>query len=431
MMRRVLRAVLALLCLGLVVGLLTGAGCNEDSNGSTEQGEPPEAERTVETSVDDVALLASAERAFAFDLYREVRAEPGNLFFSPYSVSAALSMTLVGARGETASQIAEALRFTFDSSRAHEAFRDLNEMVNGRGRLAEPYEGEGFSFHVVNAAWAQGGYRLLEAFVETLTKGYGAGLRALDFEADPNGARKVINDWVSEETAQRILDLIPEGAIDAETKLVLTNAIYFNAPWLQPFDLTATTEESFTLLDGETVAVSMMHATESLPYATWAGGVAFELPYNGNELSMVVLVPDEGTFDSFDASLTSEVFDGIVASLAPRSIALGLPKFEFTYAASLVDPLIRLGMTDAFDADRADFSGITGAPDLFVSDVLHKAFVSVDEAGTEAAAATAVLFRATGIPAEPLAVTVDRPFLFVIRDRPTGSVLFVGRVVSP
>lgn len=435
MTRRTVKPILGVLCLTLVACLLVGAGCNEDANRETERAvttvsEEPEADGAELVAV-GLCVPAAAGRTFAFDLYRALRTEPGNLFVSPYSVFAALAMTLAGARGVTAAQIAATLRWDADPDALGAAFAALDETLSARGTPAAPYEGEGFAFHVVNAMWTQAGFPLLESFVAALETDYRAGLRELDFARDPSAARRTINDWVAEQTANRIVDLIPEGAIDTLTRLVLTNAIYFNAPWLHPFDPERTTTESFALLDGGRVDVSMMHTTESLLYAAWDGGVAFELPYNGNELAMIVLVPDEGTFDAFDAALTVEIFDGVVASLASRSIALGFPRFTFVYAASLVDPLTALGMTDAFDGARADFSGITGERDLVVSDVLHKAFVAVDEAGTEAAAATAVVFRGTGMPIEPVVVTVDRPFLFVVRDRPTGSVLFVGRVVSP
>ena len=435
MIRRSRTAIQLALSLVLAIGLLLGSGCGDDSRDTTAPDSAPAAadshEEPTNGEDDSVSSLAGSNAAFAFDLYRELRSDPGNLFFSPYSVSAALAMTLAGARGETAAQMDRALRFELDRKRLHQAFSGLNEVLNSRGEPSERYEGEGFEFHVVNAAWPQTGYSLLETFVDTIETNYGAGLRALDFKTDPTGARTTINDWVSEQTAEKIQDLLPAGSIDEATRLVLTNAIYFNAPWLNPFAPGQTVNEPFALLAGETVDVPMMHLTRAFLYAEWEGGAAVEIPYNGNELTMIVLVPDEGAFEVFDASLTVEEFDEIVGSLETRSVALGLPRFEYTYDASLVKPLMALGMTDAFDGGRADFSGITGEPDLFISDVLHKAFVSVDEEGTEAAAATAVVFRESGIPAQPITLTIDRPFLFVIRDRHTGSILFIGRVVEP
>ncbi len=418
------------LILGLALGLFFAAGC-EDEEPEEATGTPVVTQHESSTGEDTVQSLAAANSAFAFDLYNEIRSEGDNLFFSPYSVSSALAMTLAGAAGDTATQIRAVLHFDFLATPVHAAFGSLDETLNERSTLPEAYEGEGFELHVVNAIWPQLGYALLDAFLETVTENYGAELRDLDYATDPDGARRTINDWVSERTEEKIEHLIPEGAIDPETRLVLTNAIYFNAPWMNPFDPDDTVVEPFTLLSGETVDAEMMHLTESLPYAAWDDGIAFELPYNGEELAMVVLVPNEGAFDAFDASLSPEVFDGIVESFDRQRIALGFPRFEFEYAESLVPALRDLGMIDAFDGERADFSRITGSRDLAISDVLHKAFVSVDEAGTEAAAATAVVFRATGMPAEPLPITVDRPFLFVIRDRPTGTILFVGRVLDP
>lgn len=378
-----------------------------------------------------VHVLAEAQREFAFDLYGQLRDEEGNLFFSPYGAFAALAMSLAGARGTTHDHMAATLRLGDAPAGIHRAFGDLDTILNERGTPAPPYEGEGFDLHIVNAMWAQAGYPLCDPFVNTLTEIYGAGLHELDFADQPDVARRTINDWVSDRTEGRIENLLPEGTIDPLTRLVLTNAIYFNAPWLHPFEPDRTSPEPFLELDGETTDVPMMRQIERLPYAVWNGGAAVELPYHGDQLAMIVLVPDRGAFPAFEASLTAEQFDDIVGSLETRSIDLGFPRFEFSYGASWVDPLRSLGMVDPFDPDRADFSAITGDRDLAISEVIHKALVSVDEAGTEAAAATAVVFRATGAPAEPARLTVDRPFLFVIHDRPTGTILFVGRVVQP
>jgi serpin B len=255
-------------------------------------------------------------------------------------------------------------------------------------------------------------------------------LRLLDFAADPEKARVAINDWVSEQTESRIKDLIPAGAIDTLTRLVLTNAIYFNAAWYMPFHEESTEDGPFHLLDGSEVTVPMMKQTESFGYSAGKGYQAVELLYDGRELSMVLLVPDAGAFETFEDTLDVDRVESILKDLAPTQVALSMPKFKVESSFSLVDALTALGMPDAF-TDRADFSGMTGNRELSISDVVHKAFVSVDEKGTEAAAATAVIMKLTAAPAEPVSVTLDRPFIFAIRDMETGALLFVGRVLDP
>jgi len=246
----------------------------------------------------------------------------------------------------------------------------------------------------------------------------------------PEEARVTINEWVSEQTEGRIKDLIPPGAIDALTRLVLTNAIYFNAAWSRPFEEERTEDAPFYRLDGSQVTVPMMRQVESFGYATGEGYQAVELPYDGHELSMVILVPKEGEFETFEAALDVQRLEAILQDLRYTQVALSMPKFEIESSFSLVDALAAMGMPVAF-SDEADFSGMTGSRDLTISDVVHKAFVSVDEAGTEAAAATAVIMKLTSAPMEPVEMRIDRPFLFAIRDLQTGALLFVGRVVDP
>jgi len=379
---------------------------------------------------DDVVSLAAGNGAFAFDLLHALGDADENLFYSPYSVSSALAMTYAGARGTTESQMAEALHFTLGQDDLHPAFNWTDLALESRGEIGPPYVGEGFELHVVNATWGQQGYTFLRRYLDVLAIHYGAGLRLLDFVADPDAARQTINEWVRDETNGRIVDLLPPGAIDATIRLVLTHAIYFNAPWLKPFDVELTSFEAFEPAAGEPVAVSMMRQAAMLAYASWDGGQAVELPYNGDRLSMILFVPDRGGYGAFEDEIDFGRYEEIVGSLAWRQVDLRLPKFEIGTDLSLVEPLKTLGMTDAF-GDAADFSGIDGTHDLFISKVLHKAWVSVDEAGTEAAAATAVLVPISGSPDPPVTLTINRPFLFVIRDRPTGTILFVGRVANP
>jgi len=424
------RTTVTLLLFCVVAGM---AGCALLWSQPPDGGEVAQSSLPRNTSPDvaeaEVESLVDGNSAFAFDLLHEIGSVGGNLFVSPYSISSALAMVYAGARGETERQMADVLHFALDQEELHPAFNWIDLALNGRGEVDPPYEGEGFQLNVVNAAWGQRGYSFLRSYLDTLAVNYGAGLRLLDFAEDPEAARETINDWVSDETNERIVDLLPPGSIDAFVRLVLTNAVYFNAPWLKPFDVDITAAGTFEPLDGGVVQVEMMRQIETFGYASWDGGQVIELPYNGETLSMVLFVPDRGTYGAFEAGLDLDRYEQIVGSLEPRQVDLRLPRFEFAYDASLVDPLTALGMTDAFTA--ADFSGIDGTHDLFISDVLHKAWVSVDEAGTEAAAATAVIVSLVAYPGPPVVLTINRPFLFVIRDIPTGTILFVGRVVDP
>jgi len=375
-------------------------------------------------------MLVEENSAFAFDLYQLLRQDTNNVFFSPYSISQALAMTYSSARGETEKQMSDTLHFVLSQDRLHPAFNGLDIELSKRGEGAQGKDEEGFRLNIVNAIWGQEDYRFLSEFLDVLAEHYGAGLRALDFVNAPEESRITINDWVSEQTEGRIEDLIPEGAIDALTRLVLTNAIYFNAAWQFPFNEDATTDGPFYLLDGGEVIVPMMTQTESFGYTKGDDYQAVELPYDGQELSMIILLPSDGQFENFESSMVYQRVTGIISSLAGQQVNLTTPKFEFESEFSLKKALTTMGMPVAFSAD-ADFSGMTGNRDLAIDDILHKAFVSVDEAGTEAAAATAVIMTLTAVPAPPVVVTVDRPFIFLIRDIETGTILFIGRVVNP
>jgi serpin B len=418
-----------LLSVSTVIALLTLMGCNHRPLGEIARSAKKRV-TSPDVATSDLADLVNGNNAFAFDLYQALGEESGNLFYSPYSISLALAMTYAGARGETEQQMAETLHFTLIQDRLHPAFNGLDLELARRGEGAEGKDGDGFRLNIVNAIWGQEGYVFLSKFLDVLAENYNAGLRLLDFGNAPEESRVTINDWVSDQTAGRIENLIPEGVIDELTRLVLTNAIYFNAAWSEPFEPDLTADGTFYLLDGGEVTVPMMQQTESFGYATGEGYQAVELPYDGWELSMVILLPEAGGFEAFEGMLDSERVDGIVKGLAHRRVSLTMPKFEFDWGFGLADALAAMGMPVAFSAD-ADFSGMTGSRDLFIADVIHKAFVSVDEAGTEAAAATAVVMPMAAMPEEPVEVTADRPFIFLIRDIKTGAILFVGRVVNP
>jgi serpin B len=382
----------------------------------------------------EMGELAAGNTAFAFDLYQAVRAQEGNLIYSPYSVSLALAMTYAGARGSTEQQMADTFHFTLAQERLHPAFNALDLDLARRGEMEpefEEEEGQHFKLNVANAIWGQDGFPFHEDFLTVLAANYGAGLRLLDFMSQPEAARQVINDWVAEETEERIKDIVPSGAITPETRLVLANAIYFNASWLHPFDEGSTHDEVFHLPDGSEVTVPMMSQRESFGYARGDGYQAASLPYYGGDAAMIVVMPDEGRFEAFEASLDAAAFDAVVDSLIWQDVVLTMPLFEYETDLNLSQTLAAMGMPDAF-SPAADFSGMSDEP-LFISAVLHKAFVKVDESGTEAAAATVVIMvgAAEGEPPEPVVLTLDKPFIFAIYDRASGTVLFVGRVVNP
>lgn len=417
------------LMLILVLLGLTACAPNRPAQAQVAQSDKP---RVLSPAVapSDLEELVAGNSAFAFDLYQAIRKEPGNLFYSPYSISAALAMTYAGARGETERQMAQVLHFALEQARLHPTFNALDQALASRGAGAKSKDGQPFRLRVANSLWGQAGYTFLPAFLDTLAENYGAGLRLVDFKGAPEDARKAINDWVSDRTEGRIRDLIPQGAIDTLTRLVLANAIYFNAAWMHTFEKSATQDGPFYLLDGSQVTVPMMRQNERFPYFAGKGVQAVELPYDGGEVSMVLLVPDRGAFSAFEEALSAQVVTDILARMEQISVNLAMPRFKYDATLSLADTLRAMGMPEAFSAN-ADFSGMDGTRNLAITDVFHKAFVAVDEAGTEAAAATAVIIGLTAMPASPVDLTVDRPFIFLIRDIQTGAILFVGRVLNP
>jgi len=379
----------------------------------------------------EIKALVDGNRAFAFELYQALRETGGNLFYSPYSISLALAMTYAGARGETAGEMARTLQFLLPQNSLHPAFNSLDIELAGRGEGTQGRDGESFRLNIVNAIWGQKDFRFQSGFLDVLAANYGAGLRLLDFAKVPEESRLTINDWISEQTENRIKDLIPQDAINRLTRLVLTNAIYFNAAWQFPFEEHATRDGIFYLLDGNEVTVPMMRQAKHLQFDEGKGYQAIELLYDGGEFSMVILLPDSGHFEAFEELLSAQKIVPIVDRLEPHYITLTMPVFEFASDFSLKETLMAMGMPAAFSPENADFSGMTGGRELFIQDVIHKAFVSVDEAGTKAAAATAVVAPSEPPRLPPVAVNVDRPFLFYIRDIETGTILFVGRVLNP
>ncbi len=380
----------------------------------------------------DLAALVSGNNDFAFDLYHNlIQEKDGNFFYSPYSISLALAMTYAGARGETETQMAQTLHYHLAQERLHPAFNNLDLYFSSLGEGAQGSDNQGFRLHIVNALWGQTGFTFLQDFLDLLAQNYGAGIRLLDFAANSEASRQTINDWVSQQTEGKITDVIPAGAIDELTRLVLTNAIYFNAAWAHPFDENQTSPAPFYLLDGNQKEVPMMQTTSS--YGTFGGddyqGVT--LSYDGNQLEMVILMPKSGKFDQVEKELTGEWLTQQLAGREFHKVELYMPKFKVESDFSLVKSLSALGMPIAF-SDQADFSGMDGKRDLRISDVAHKAYVAVNEAGTEAAAATAVIMGLTAaMPETIVQITLDHPFLFFIRDVQNGCILFAGRLLNP
>jgi serine protease inhibitor len=427
-----------------VVVSLAAFGCNSSPDPGPEPS-PPECtdaskpgclvasdkQRIVSPAVPDADLNAaiSGNTAFALDLYQQLRTEKGNLFYSPFSISEALAMTFAGARGETEKQMAKALHFDLPQAQLHPAFNAIDLALASRGKGASGSDGAGFRLNVSNALWGQTGYTFEAPLLDTLALNYGAGMHVVDFRGAADGSRTIINDWVADRTEDRIKDLMPKDSISSDTRLVLTNTIYFNAAWAAPFESSKTKLAPFTHRDGSKSDVQTMSATQDLAYGAGDDYAAVALPYERGELSMLLILPPQGGLDAFEASLTPARLTSIVDGLAGYSVSITMPRAKIESSFSLAEQLAKLGMTDAF-TDSADFSGINGKKDLSISAVVHKAFVTVSETGTEAAAATGVSVGVTSLP-PPAEIHLDHPYLFLIRDNATGSILFLGRVEDP
>jgi serpin B len=370
-----------------------------------------------------VATAVLGNTQFALDLYRTQRDAPGNVFFSPYSISTALAMTYGGARGETAAQMARVLHFDPDPEKLHPAFAALEARLADVGRQGR------VQLRVANRLWPQQGYVFLEAYLALVQRFYAAPITPLDFRK-PEAARQTINAWAEERTEGKIRDLIPPGILDALTSLVLANAIYFRGSWASRFDEAQTLQAPFWAAPGRQVQVQMMTQKGDFGYAEFDELQVLELLYAGGDLSMIVLLPRErGGLAALEEDLAAEQLSRWTARLWEQEVELFLPRFEVTYPARLDGALQSLGMVDAFSG-LADFSGMDGSRELYIGAVLHKAFVVVNEEGTEAAAATAVIM-ARGMPAPPPVFRADHPFLFLIREKRTGSILLLGRLVEP
>ncbi|MBN2015078.1 MAG: serpin family protein [Candidatus Altiarchaeota archaeon] len=378
------------------------------------------------TTSSSASGVVEANNRFAFELYSEYKSQEGNVFFSPYSISSALAMTYEGARGETAEEIQAVFHFPENDSGRRQGFSAANAEINR--------EGKAYALSTANALWAQRDFVFLPEYFKVVEEYYSGKATNLDFVLETEKSRMTINSWVEEHTNDKIKDLIPSGAITPLTRLVLTNAIYFKGTWVKQFNESLTEERDFRVGGEKTVKVDMMSMfMEDFNYTETADAQILELPYSGGELSMLILLPKDDDITSLEESLSAEKLSAWRKALREEKIdELYLPRFKFETKYFMAETLKAMGMLTAFSYE-ADFSGMDGKRDLYISSVIHQAFVGVNEEGTEAAAATAVIMTlsATPEPQERIIFNADHPFIFIIQQKSSGNILFLGRVSDP
>ena len=415
---------IGILVLALILAGLAAAG-TAPQNTTSVSGEPVAGDTHPDTP-DGAGNVAAGNNRFAVDLYRRLATDPayagGNLFFSPYSISSALAITYEGARGTTADEIGAVLHLPTNDTLRREGFTALNAALNrGSGN---------YTLRTANALWAEETYSFLPDYIDVAARWYGANVTNLDFIENPEGSRETINRWVEERTEDRIRDLLPPNSIDPLTRLVITNAIYFKGTWAKQFDANETREEEFRVGPNEMVLAPMMHGDAAYPYAETETLQVLEMPYaheSGNGLAMLVLLPKEDSLTAAEEALDAERLAGLRESLIAQNVRISFPKFTLDVGYSLPPVLAAMGMPTAFADDAADLSGMDGTKDLLITGVFHKAFVDVNEEGTEAAAATGVI---GGRGITPV-FRADHPFVFLITEKDSGAILFMGRVVNP
>lgn len=408
-----------LFLVSLALALALGA-CSGDN--PTAPVDPLVVRQLPESVRAEASQVVEGNNKFALDLYRQLSGADGNLFLSPFSISTAFAMTYAGARTTTESEMSAVFHFPLDQDRLHPVFHELLASLNTGIGL------DGYRMDVANRLWGQQGFGFLTAYLTLTREQYGAELETMDFAGDADASRQRINAWVEEQTQQKIKDLLPPGSVGSATRLVLTNAIYFKGKWQSQFDPKETRDALFHLSPTETVTVPLMHLNAEMAVGYGKGLSILELPYSGRDLSMLILLPE--TIDGLpavEAALTPENLETWRGTLLEREVDIYLPRFTVTSFFSLAQTLTAMGMPTAFTFE-ADLSGMNGARNLFIQDALHKAFINVNEEGTEAAAATGVVVGEVSMPPQ---FNADHPFILLIRDNVTGSILFLGRVVNP
>ena len=398
----------------LVVAL--GASCQHEA-----------AEVPVVRSPAASKAIAKGNTELALDLYRQLGSgENENLAFSPLSISSALAMVYAGARGQTAEQMARALHFPTDAEQLHPA------IAATVGRLARRDEEWSYELTVANRLWVQKGLKLERPFLKTAEQYYRSGVEETDFRTQSEATRKAINQWIEKQTHDKIREIIGPGVLDKQTRLVLTNAVYLLAQWSEMFDPRATKDEPFFLTSVAQVQTRTMHQKERHNYFEDEKVQVIALGYLGTELSMMIVLPRERNgLATIEKTLSADKLDKWTSGLKRQQVQLALPRFKVEAEFELSQALSQMGMPLAF-TEKADFSGITNDEPLMLSAVLHKTYVDVNEKGTEAAAATAAVMKATSMPheEEPVVFRADHPFIFLIRDE-QGTVLFIGRLAKP
>jgi serpin B len=429
-MQKAAGIVLMLLCVLFIAGCIGSQGSIPPTLPPASPS--PEEITPVPTPSGEQKTIVEANNQFAFDLYSSLSRDPGsagnNLFFSPFSICSALAITYEGARGSTAGEIRSVLHFPTETATLREGFSSINSGINTMD--------DNFTLRTANALWAEQTYPFLPSYTTVVERYYRANTTNLDFISQPEDSRLTINHWVEEKTNHLIRDLIPAGAIDALTRLVITNAIYFKGSWVQQFDPNLTANADFHVSADKTVEVPMMQRTGEdsvYRFTETADLQVLELPYahgSGNGLSMIILLPRENNLSSAEKHLTPVDLADLRTRASRQQVDVYLPRFRLETEYHLPDTLSAMGMPTAFTGD-ADLSGMGGRKDLFISDVIHKAYVDVNEEGTEAAAATAVIIKLTAIREDIPVFRADHPFLFLIQDDDSGSILFIGRVINP
>lgn len=402
-MRKVLLVMLVLVFL---------VGCQNDT---------PNVDDTLAT-LEGVEKIVYANNQFAFDLYNEVNSDE-NVFFSPYSITTALAMTYEGARGTTAEEMQSVFRFPEDDIERRSSYASLFNEINSGSK--------DYKLHTANSLWGQKDYPFLQDYLDVVKNYYGGEINSLDFASDPDGSTKIINDWVEEKTNGKIKDII--DGLDPLTRLVLANAIYFKGEWVKQFDKSKTKDDNFYITNDEIVQVPMMQLTgeeAEFKYAENNDLQLLEMPYEGDKLSMLILLPKDDLND-IEKILSADQLNEWKSLMYKQRVDVYMPKFTFESKYYLANNLINMGMPTAFGSN-ADFSGMDGTDMLFIGKVIHQAFVDVNEEGTEAAAATVVVMELkAALPEEPVIFRADHPFIFIIQDKDNGNILFLGKVVNP